>query len=55
MIEWDETVAFDEEGQYMGRICQQEDSNQVLLDKIPQYYKDYQKLLLTETGKKLSE
>ena len=46
MFEWDETVASTEEAQYVGRICRQEDPNQVLLDKIPQYYEDYHKLFL---------
>jgi len=48
-------VAFDEEAQYVGRICRQEDPNQVLLDKIPQYYEDYHKLFLTATAEKLAE
>jgi len=55
MFEWDETVAFDEEPQYVGRICRQEDPNQVLLDKIPQYYEDYHKLFLTARAEKLAE
>ena len=55
MFEWDETVAFDEEAQYVGRICRQEDPNLVLLDKIPQYYEDYHKLFLTATAEKLAE
>ena len=38
MFEWDETVAYDEEAQYLGRICQQEDPNQVMLDEIPRHY-----------------
>ena len=50
MFEWDETVAFDEEGQYVARICRQEDPNQVLVDKVPQYYKLYQNLFLASTG-----
>jgi len=55
MFEWDETVAFDEEAQYVGRICRQEDPKQVLLDKIPEYYEDYHKPFLTATAKKLAE
>ena len=55
IFEWDERVAFDEEGQYVGRICHQEDPNQVLLDKIPQYYEDYHKLFLRATAGKLAE
>ena len=55
MFEWDETVAFDEEAQYVGRTCLQEDPNQVLLDKIPQDYKDYHKPFLTATAEKLAE
>ena len=34
MFEEDETVAFDEEAQYVGRICRQDDPNQVLVDKV---------------------
>ena len=55
MFQWDEKVAFDEEAQYVGRICRQEDPNQVLLDKIPQDYEDYHKLFLTASGEKLAE
>ena len=55
MFEWDETVAFEEEAQYVRRICRQEDPNQVLLDKIPQYYADYQKLFLKTTAETLAE
>jgi len=55
MFEWDETVAFDEEAQYVGRICRLEDTNQVLLYKIPQYYEDYHNLFLTATAEKLAE
>jgi len=55
MFEWDERVAFEEEAQYVRRICRQEDPNQVLLDKIPQYYEDYQKLFLKTTAETLAE
>jgi len=55
MFEWDETVAFDDEALYVGRICPQQDPNQVLLDKIPQYYENYHKLFLTATAEKLAE
>ena len=53
MFEWDDTVAFDEEEQYVGRICRQEDPNQVLVDKVPQYYKQYQNQFLASTAEKL--
>ena len=53
MFKWDDTVAFDEEAQYVGRICRQEDPNQVLVDKVPQYYKQYQNLFLASTAEKL--
>ena len=53
MFEWDETVASDEEAQHMERICRQEDPNQVLIDKVPQYYKQYQNLFLVSTAEKL--
>jgi len=55
MFEWDETVALDEEAEYVSRICRQEDPNQVLLDKIPEYYEDYHKLFLTATAEHLAE
>ena len=53
MFEWDETVAFDEEVQYVGRIGRQEDLKQVLVDKVPQYYKQYQNQFLASTAEKL--
>ena len=53
MFEWDETVAFDEEAQYVGRICREEDPNPVLVDKVPQYYRDYRSLFLASTAEKL--
>jgi len=48
-------VALDQQAQYVGRICGQEDPNQVLLDKIQQYYEDYHKQFLTATARKLAE
>ena len=53
MFEWDKTVAFDKEAQYVGRICRQEDPNQVLVDKVPQHYQQYQNLFLDSTAGKL--
>ena len=53
MFEWDETVAFDEEAQYVGRIYGQEDPNQVLVDKVPQHYKQYQSLFLASMAERL--
>ena len=53
MFEWDETMAFNEEAQYVGRICRQEDPNQVLVDKVPQHYRQYQNLFLASTAEKL--
>ena len=53
MFKCDKTVAFDEEAQYVGRICRQEDPNQVLVDKVPQYYKQYQNLFFASTAEKL--
>ena len=41
MFEWDESVAFDKKAQYVVRICREEDPNQILVDKVPQYYGDY--------------
>jgi len=54
-FESDETVAFDEAAQSVGRLCRPEDPNQVLVDKIKQYYEDYHKLCLTATVEKLAE
>src|ERR1700712_5779329 len=55
MCEWDETVAYDEEAQYVGRICRQEDPNQVMLDEIPRHYEEYKELFLTATAEKLAQ
>jgi len=55
MFEWDETVAYDEEAQYVGRICRQEDPNQVMLDEIPRHYEEYKELFLTATAEKLAQ
>jgi len=55
IFQWDETVGFDEEAQYVGRIYRQEDPNQVLLDKIPQYNDDYQELFVIATVEKLDQ
>ena len=46
-------MAFDEEAQYEGRICREEDPNQVLVNKVPQYYKQYWNLFLSSTTEKL--
>ena len=53
MFEWDDTVAFVEEAQYVGRICRLEDPNQVLVDKVPQHYRGYQSLFLASIAEKL--
>ena len=53
MFEWDETGAFDEEAQYVGRTRRQEDPNQVLVNKVPQYYTQYQNLFLASMAEKL--
>ena len=55
IFKWDETVAYDEEAQYVGRICRQEDPNQVMLDEIPRHYEEYKELFLTATAEKLAE
>ena len=55
MFKWDETVAYDEEAQYIGRICRQVDPNQVLLDKLPQHYEEYKERFETATAEKLAE
>ena len=50
MFEWDETVAYDEEVHYVGRICRQEDPNQWMLDERPRHYEEYKELFLTATA-----
>ena len=58
MFEWDETVAFDEEaqyvGQYVGRAYMRKDQSSVLLEGIPANYYRHKKLFLHETGEKLA-
>ena len=49
------TLAFDEKAQYVRGICRQEDQNQVLVDKVTQYDKQSQDLLLTTRAEKLVE
>ena len=53
MFEWDETVVFNEEAQYVRRSCRQEDPNQALVEKVGQHRRDYQILFPTSTTAKL--
>ena len=57
MFEWDETVAFDEEAQYVGqyvrRVEMRKDQSSISLKGIPPEYHQHQKLFLPETAEKL--
>ena len=58
MFEWDETVAFDEEaqyvGQYVGRAYMRKDQSCISLEGIPANYHQHKKLILPETAEKLA-
>ena len=58
MFEWDETIAFDEEaqyvGQYVGRAYMRKDQSSILLEGIPANYYQHKKLFLPETALKLA-
>ena len=58
MFEWDETVAFDEEaqyiGQYVGRAYMKKDQSSISLEGIPANYHQHKKLFLPETAEKLA-
>ena len=57
MFEWDKTVAFDEEaqyvGQYFGRADMRKDQSSISLEGIPANYHQYKKVFLPETAEKL--
>jgi len=53
MFEWDETVAYDEEAQYVGRIERQEEGG-VQLETLPKPYWQYKELLEEKKAKMLS-
>ena len=58
MFEWDETVAFDEEAQYVcqyvGRAYMRKDQSSISLEGIPANYHQHKKLFLPETAEKLA-
>ena len=58
MFEWDETVAFEEEaqyvGQYIGRAYMRKDQSSISLKGIPANYHQHKKLFLPETAGKLA-
>ena len=58
MFEWDETVAFDEEaqyvGQYVGRVEIRKVQCSISLKGIPPEYHQHKKLFLPETEEKLA-
>ena len=58
MFEWDETVAFDEEiqyvGQYVGRAYMRKDESSISLEGIPANYHQHKKLFLPETAENLA-
>ena len=58
MFEWDETVAFDEEaqyvGQYVGRAEMGKDQSSISLKGIPPEYYQHKKVFLRETAENLA-
>ena len=58
MFEWDETVAFDEEaqyvGQYVGRVEMSKDQSFISLKGITPEYHQHKKLFLHETAERLA-
>ena len=58
MFEWDETVAFDEEaqyvGQYVGTVEMRKDESSISLKGIPPEYHQHKKLFLPEMAEKLA-
>ena len=58
IFEWDESVAFDEEaqyvGQYVGRAYMRKDKCSISLEGIPANYHQHKKLCLPETAEKLA-
>ena len=58
MFEWDKTVAFDEEaqyvGQYVGRAYMRKDESSISLEGIRANYHQHKKLFLPETAEKLA-
>ena len=53
MFEWDETVAYDEEAQYVGRIEREEEGG-VQLETLPKPYWQYKELFEEEKAKMLA-
>ena len=58
MFEWDKTVAFDEEdqyvGQYVGRAYMKKDQSSISLEGILANYHQHKKRFLPETADKLA-
>ena len=58
MFEWDETVAFDEEaqyvGQYVGRVEMRKDQSSISCNGIPPEYHQHKQLFIPETVEKLA-
>jgi len=53
MFEWDETVAYDEEAQYVGRIEREEEGG-VQLETLPKPYWQYKELFEEKEAKMLA-
>jgi len=53
MFEWDETVAYDEEAQYVGRIAREEEGG-VQLETLPKPYWQYMELFENKKAKMLA-
>jgi hypothetical protein len=55
MFEWDETVAYDPEAQYVGRIEIEKEGEDITLTTIPIPYHKYRRIFLPETAEKLAQ
>jgi len=53
LSEWDETVAYDEEAQYVGRIAREEEGG-VQLETLPKLYWQYKELFEEKKAKRLA-
>jgi len=53
LYEYDETVAYDTQAQYIGRIGYEKGEKEITLDSLPREYLRYKKLFLPETVEKI--
>ena len=53
LYEYDETVAYDHQTQYIGRIGYEEGEKEITLNSLPREYLRYKKLFLQERAEKI--